>query len=315
MRSVIPNNLSRRLRFRAETFLVRLVRAGVPRVPWVVLYGVGEVSGLLLYWAARGRRHIAVRNLTLALGSRHTPAQREVLARRSCQHLVKTLLEFVRLPELSPDELCARVSLIGADHLAEALSHGKGAILVTPHLGNWEYMASRIARAGFPLIVIGRDAGNPTVAREVAALRASGGAGVLGKMQSLRRAVSTLRENSLVGILPDQHAGMVGVLMEFFGERTPMHPIAALLARRFGCPICPGSATRNENNELTLRLDPPLWAPQTDDRKADVMTCMGDLIDAMERQIRQHPDQYLWIHKRFRETDVLLEELQAQSDP
>jgi KDO2-lipid IV(A) lauroyltransferase len=278
----------------------------VPRLPWAVVYALGDIAGAALYHAADGRRQVAVHNLTAALGSRFTPSQRQVLARRSCQHLLKTLLEFVRLPELTADELRTRVPLVGAEHLAAGLSSGRGVILVTPHLGNWEYLAARVALAGFPLSVIGRDSANPAVAREVTALRRSGGVEVLSKARSLRQALNALQNNRILGILPDQHAGVSGMLLEFFGRRTPVHPIPALLARRTGAPLVVGCAARNAKNELRAVLEPPLLAPRTADRKADVAACMREMVDAMERQIRRHPDQWLWMHKRFRDSDESL---------
>jgi len=286
--------------------LVRFARSVVPRLPWATLYALGDLAGAALYHAAGGRRQVAMHNLAVALGDRFTPSQRQVLARRSCQHLLKTLLEFVRLPELTADELRARVPLVGAEHLSAGLAAGRGLILVTPHLGNWEYMAARVALEGFPLSVIGRDSANPAVAREVTTLRRSGGVEVLSKARSLRQALNALQENRILGILPDQHAGVSGMPLEFFGRRTPMHPIPALLARRTGASLLAGCATRNAKNELCAVIGPPLRVSRTADRKTDVAVGMRELVDAMERQIRRHPDQWLWMHKRFRDSDESL---------
>jgi KDO2-lipid IV(A) lauroyltransferase len=129
------------------------------------LYALGDALGGLYYLAAGERRNVARQNIALAFGRRFTPAQRDALARQSCRHVLKTMLEFLRLPELSPEALAARVPLTGAEHLRESLARGRGVILLTPHLGNWEYMAARVAVAGFPLTVVGRDAANPVVAQ------------------------------------------------------------------------------------------------------------------------------------------------------
>lgn len=287
-------------RFAAETALIRLFRSVIPRLPWTVLYAVGDLLGLLFYHAAGQRRRVAFQNLELALGDRFSPAQREALALRSCQHVVKTMLEFVRLPELSTADLTARVPFTGAEQLEAALNAGKGAILITPHLGNWEFMAARVSAAGFPLTVVGRDAANPAVAEFVSWLRTSAGTRVLPKRQSLRNVLAVLRENEVLGILPDQHAGEGGVVHPFFGVPTPMHAIPALLARRTGAPLVAGAATRDRRNRLQLTLLPPLYAPRTDDRKRDVDQCLRQVIQVMEQLIRAHPDQWLWIHKRWR---------------
>ncbi len=245
------------------------------------------------------RRRVALKNLEVAFDDSVPLGVRKRIGLRGMQNAVKVVLELFKLPQLGPDELRRVVRLHGLEHLKQALEKGRGAIIVTAHFGNWEFFAARLTLEGLPLTVIARDATEAEAAHLINRCREAVGVSVLGR-HDVRGALRALRSNGVLGILPDQHASEGGVVVEFFGRPVATAPGPAVFAARTGAPVLPIFAVRTEDETFEATVYPPLGLVHTGDRDADVQENTQRTMQVIEEQIRAHPEQWFWTHRRWK---------------
>jgi len=273
----------------------RLVR--VLPLRWV--QALGNAIGALLVRVLGKRRRMALDNLRAALGSDRSDAELAGVVKASVQNMTKTMLELLKFPAMSDEQFARFAPVRGAEHLAEAAARGRGVIVVTPHYGNWEALALRISSLGHQLTVVARDANDPATARMITDARASRGAVIIERDQ-VREMLRTLRRGDVLGILPDQHGGEGGVWLTFMGRPASTVTGPAALARRTGAAVVPGFARRTEDDTLEVNFLPPLTMPHSDDAEADVRAGTQMVNDVLGEQIRRHPEQWMWMHNRWR---------------
>ena len=176
---------------------------------------VGAWLGLGIYAALGKRRGVSIGNVRLALGV--SKARANQISRRAVMNFGMTLTEFMHLRVATAAEVRAYSWIEGLEHIENGFAAGKGVILLTGHLGNWEVMGARAAQE-FPLTVVARPTGNASVQAHIDAVRAAGGLGVISKYDNGRASLRVLKQNESLGILPDQHAGAEG---ELFADVRP----------------------------------------------------------------------------------------------
>ncbi|MCZ0737600.1 lipid A biosynthesis lauroyl acyltransferase [Phreatobacter sp. AB_2022a] len=177
---------------------------------------------------------------------------------------------------------------------------GKPAIFFAAHLANWEMPAVAAAAHGLDTTALYRMPNNRFVARAIAKIRgrtmgkmvASGGAGVLQLARELER-------NNHIGMLIDQHLAR-GVDVTFFGRPAKANPTAAKLAREFDCPVHGARVIRLPGNRFRLEATEELVLPRDADGRIDVKGAMQVMTDVVESWVRDHPEQWLWLHRRWR---------------
>jgi len=265
---------------------------------------VGGWLGLLLFGAAGKRQHVAVDNIRLALGV--SPARARQLARRSCMNFGMTFAEFLHLPQASEAEIRRHAYINGLENVWSALEPGRGAILLTAHLGNWELMGARAA-LDFPLSVVARPTSNTGVQKLIDNSRRAANIHVISKHDSGRRSLEVLRRNETLGILPDQHAGEEGALLPFFGQPTRVWTALARLAMMSGARVVPAFGVRHRpflaDGRIEARVSPSWSVPKTSDREAGILDATRRVIWELENVMRHEPDEWLWLHRRWREAD------------
>ncbi len=217
-------------------------------------------------------------------------------------NLGRNLLAFSRLPRLSPRNIGDWIEYEGLEHFAEARAGGKGVIFLTAHLGCWELSAAAHALYGNPMDVMVRPLDNPLLDRLVQRRRRLFGNRTLPKSDSARKTLSALRQNRAVGILADQNAaGDDGVFVPFFGTQASATKGVAQLAARTGAAVIPGFALWNERaGRYVLKFYPPLDLASSADRAADVLENTQRCQTMIEDVIRRYPEQWLWIHRRWK---------------
>ena len=264
----------------------------------------GAWLGLALYGALGRRRGVAVSNVRLALGV--SPARANQIARRAVMNFGMTFAEFMHLRVASRAEVRAYSWIEGLEHIESGFAAGRGVILLTAHLGNWEVMGARAAQE-FPLTVVARPTDNVGVQGYIDRVRASGGLGVISKWDNGRASLRVLRCNESLGILPDQHAGTEGVLLPMFGQPTQVWPAIARLAMLSGARVVPAFGVRRApflaDGRIVARVGPGWNVAKTGDKNARVVEGTRRTVSELERIIAAHPDQWLWLHRRWRERD------------
>jgi KDO2-lipid IV(A) lauroyltransferase len=211
-----------------------------------------------------------------------------------------TGLECLRFHALGPKGLEERIRIDGWQHVQAAHEAGRGGIFVTGHIANWELCAAYVAIRGLPMNVVARRIYLEPLNRRLVALRGGMGVRTLYRDESMRAMIRCLRENQFLGILPDQDVPRIGgIFVEFFGQPayTPVGP--ALLALGSGAPILVARDVR-EGCRHRLIVDPPIYADRTAPRALEVHRLVSHYTRRLEEFIREHPDQWVWMHRRWR---------------
>jgi KDO2-lipid IV(A) lauroyltransferase len=246
------------------------------------------------------RRRIALDNLARAYPAL-PPRARARLARRASQHLGMTLVELARLLARPLDATLDRIYLEGVDHLRAAMAEHGRALLLTAHLGNWELLAAAHRLAGYPLSIVVRPLDTPWLDTIAERLRRRTGVELIAKRGALRPVLDALRRGRMIGILMDQNAARrESVFVDFFGRRASTSRSIALLALRTRTPVIPVFARRNPDGRHTVMIHPPLPQPASNGAEAAVVELTARCTLAIERAIREAPEQWLWSHDRWR---------------
>lgn len=264
----------------------------------------GAWLGLGLYAALGKRRDIAINNVRLALGV--SPARANQIARRALMNFGMTYAEFMHLRVATPTEVRAYSWIEGLEHIESGFSAGRGVILLTAHLGNWEVMGARAAQE-FPLTVVARPTENEGVQRHIDAVREAGGLGVISKYDNGRASLRVLKNNEALGILPDQHAGRDGELLPMFGQPTRVWGAIARLAMLSGARVVPAFGVRRApflaDGRIVATVSAGWNVEKSADKNAAITNGTRRTIEELEKIVRAHPDQWLWMHRRWREKD------------
>ncbi len=252
-------------------------------------------AGLLDQVAPRLRR-TALRNLGLALPEL-SPEQRRQIADGVFRSIARLLVGASRLPSLNKDNIAGWIQYEGFENYQRAKQRGRGVLIATGHLGNWEL--SGVAHAllgGEPMDVVVRPLDNPLIDRLVERRRGIAGNRMIGKKDFLRSLLGTLRANGTVGIFVDQNTGLdQGVFVDFFGIPARCGTAFAKLAKHTGAAVVPGFAVWIESERrYRLRFYPEI------EMTGDVARDTARVQAAVEMAIREYPDQWLWVHRRWK---------------
>jgi KDO2-lipid IV(A) lauroyltransferase len=301
-----------------ERFLVRLSATGLAALvrvlpmPWV--RRLANTLGNLVSLFTPRRQRLAAANLEAAFGDRFTPAERLAIAREVSRNVIRVFLELFKLPWLDTETLCRLVPLENADIVRQALARGKGVILITGHFGNWELLGARLAVEGFSMAVVARDASDASTASLINSARERAGLRVFGR-DDLRSMVRHLRRNGCLGILPDQHAKAGSMRMSFLGRPAWVARGPAMLALRTGCALIPAFCVRNQDGSFRAYVRPEITLDAASDREATIEAIMRKVNAAIEEEIRQRPDHWLWLHNRWKDADRPLPEPDGAPEP
>ncbi len=261
---------------------------------------IGAVIGDFGYRPLGIRRAVVERQVRAAFPGLAEP---EVLriARASYQHLGRTSIETALLPAYSREQVLAMFERVeGADVVARARDKGRGLLLVSGHLGNWELAGAFVAASGIPLEAVARGMENPLFDRYITETRRRIGMTVIHDSDAVRRVPRATREGHAVAMLVDQGAvGLASSWVPFFGRyaKTPRGP--AVFALRLGAPVVFATALRQPSGKYVMHYEEVPVHP-TGDREADVDRIVADYTNTLERWIRRAPEQYFWHHRRWK---------------
>lgn len=290
--------MTKEKRFALEAKAAELVELAIARMPRAWALALGRGLGRL--WSDADARHarIAADNLRLAF-SHWDEARVWRTVRGVYEHFGAVLLDLLWLGRRPAAEIMALVDVEGREHAAAA-SAETGALLLTGHFGNWELAG--LAHGGLfgGVGVVARPLDNPALDQKLCGFRAKTGNTVIYKQRALQQILRLLRERKGVAVLIDQNVNEGGLFVDFFGRKASTTTVAAALAIKTGAPILPGFAELLPNGRYRLGYRPLVRFRPTGDRQHDVHRLTQQLTDVIEARIRERPEQWLWLHRRWK---------------
>jgi KDO2-lipid IV(A) lauroyltransferase len=270
-------------------------------LPLPVVRLLVSLLGRLLYLATRRWRVVARSNLEFAMPELD-PVQREEVIRGVYENLGRVVLSVARMPRLTPANIGRWIQYEGFEHYQRALEKGRGVLFMTAHLGNWELSAFAHALFGNPMHVMVRPLDNPWLDRLVDRYRRRAGNQTIRKQDAGLKVLRALRNNEAVGILIDQNTTERDrVFVDFFGRKASAGSAFVKLAQRSGAVVIPGFALwRPESGRYVLKFYPPLEWSDSGDADRDLVDNTQRCHSMLEQVIREQPEQWLWIHRRWK---------------
>ena len=292
--------MSKALRHTLEAAAASAVALGLRAVPRSAALALGRVLGGGWGRLDAGHLEIAARNLGHAFPE-WDEARRRAVALDVYRHFGAVLFDILWVAPRGRDAILPLVEVEGAEHVQAALAAGRGALLVTAHIGSWELHG---VAHGFLLGAIGlvaRPLDNPALDDRLCAFRRLPGNTVIYKKRALPQVIALLRANRAVAVLIDQNVQEGdGVFTDFFGRKAATTTVAAALARKTGCALVPAHTELGADGRYRLIYEPALqWEP-TADRAADLRRLTQQLTSVIEGWVRKQPAQWLWLHRRWK---------------
>ena len=255
------------------------------------------------WFGPKTRRHqVALDNIALAFPEK-TPEEREKLASDSWAQISRTLLEYGYLDEifdLDANNLGAgRIEVKNAEQFIKLRDDGLPAIIFTGHMGNFELLPMAAAKFGLEIQSMYRQPNNKYAAGKVADARKQLSKNLVASKEGASfQLMGALERKDHVGVLVDQKFKR-GIMMPFFGHDAPTNPLLAKLARRYDCPVHGARSIRLPDGRFRLEITDELVLPRTPDGDVDVKQTAQMVNDVIEGWVREYPEQWLWIHRRW----------------
>ena len=240
-------------------------------------------------------RRTGLKNLSFAF-PKSTLGERQQIIDGVFRTVAGILVTLARFPALNRENISQWIEYEGLEHYLEASREGRGVLIATAHLGNWELSAFAQAIMTGPMHVVVRALDNPLIDRIVEDRRTLSGNRLIYKRDAARAVIKALRNNEAVGILIDQNTSAPeGVFVNFFGKLACAGSAFVKFAHHSGAPVIPGFALWNENKQrYVLRFCPRV------EMTGDIASDTRRIHALFESIIRQNPDQWMWIHRRWK---------------
>lgn len=277
-----------------------LLRVFIPIAGWLPAKTAdrfGAFIGRFAMSVAKKQRERTISNLKMCFPDWDDAKVRKT-ARQVFEHFGRTTMRFLRAFKTRPSNVDELTRDEGFEHLEAALAQGRGALVITAHFGNWEWAGLFLHHKGYEVSAIARDANDRTTTNLVNKIRAQEGVEIFPRGSAARPVLRSLAANRIVMILPDQNHDELYV--PFFGFPAGTVAGPAVLHLRSGAPMVTCFCFENETGGYTVRVSPIEIPPLVGERMEDAARIMTEVNAAIERIIREHPEQWLWMHDRWK---------------
>ncbi|BCA94040.1 lipid A biosynthesis acyltransferase [Legionella antarctica] len=264
-------------------------------------------AGRFLYHFLPYRRRLILANINQVFGNQLDDRQKEYLAKSYYSHLIKSVKETLQLRFMSEKKLRDCVEVKGHEQMLSVVAQQKGVLVVTGHFGNWEFaplggvLSFKEFKGQFHFIR--RTLRFKTLERIMFKNYYQAGLNVIPKKNSLEQVCVALEKNHAVIFVLDQHASLVnrdGIAVEFFGKKAGTYRSLATLARYTGVPVVPAAGYRLPNGKHVLEFYEPIpWQDCGNTHESLYQNTLA-YNQALERIILAHPEQWNWMHKRWK---------------
>jgi Kdo2-lipid IVA lauroyltransferase/acyltransferase len=278
--------------------LIHIASWLISRLSWRRAQRLGALFGMLWYHVVPIRRRVVMENLRLALPA--IPDHR-LIARAAYRHFGISLFELFKMSRMAPADIAGRVHPRGMEHFNTALARGKGVIVVTAHFGNFDLQAVSQAASGIPLAIVSRTLHAGGANRFWMETRKQSGLRIFSDKGAGKSILKWLRKGGVLGLTVDQRTSPAngGILVDFMGHPAWTTTSPAALALASGAALMPVKLERRADGDHDLLINEEIPVPDT--RNAETTCRLTELINkTVSAWIAEKPDQWMWLHKRFR---------------
>lgn len=270
-------------------------------LPRPIARGIASVAVRVLLALLPRLRKIALFNLRMAFPD-WTDTRRNETLQKMTRYLAWQAVEFARFPRYTRNTISKTIAIEGHENFLEARRRGKGVLILTGHVGAWELSSFAHALYGYPMHYMARPLDNTRLDGFVNRYRCLSGNQPIYKNESARAVLKALHGGGVVGILADQNTlPEEGVFVDFFGKTACTTTGIARLALHTGAAVVPGYAFWDATDKkYKLRFEPAAEVVDTGDSERDVFDNTQRFAKIMEEIIRKFPDQWVWVHARWK---------------
>lgn len=283
------------------SIILRILNLVFRLIPISISLWLGRRLGSMAFVFNKKRRLIAYANLKAAFAKEKSPKELKRLTKKVYQNLVETVVEILNLTKVNKKYVDKYIEIVNLERVQNAAKSGRGTILLTAHFGDWELSSLVGAVIGFPMLVLAREQKMKRVNELLNRLRESKGCRVVRKGISTKNILRALYDHDIIGILSDQDAGKGGTFVNFFGRATSTHSGAMEMAKRADAIILPNLIVRMKGSYHKVFLEE--YIDFRDSKGGnDIKENLQKFASLLESYVRRYPDQWLWLHKRWKST-------------
>ena len=290
----------RRIRSAAESATTGLFLGLARWLPRDWLLALGTATGELGYRLARKHTRVALENLELAFDDALAPAERRRIARACWRHYGRITADAAAFHRLRPEDIGTRIRYEGLEALRAAHAEGKGVLLLSGHFGHWELTAYMQGYLGCPLLMITKPMDNPRVEAMLAGLRSGSGNTIVAKADAVRASLRALASGMGVAVMIDQDARGSGVFVPFFGRLSSTIPTVGTLHLRTGAAVVATFSYPESDGGWRITYQRLTFPGLTGQREQDVLRITAETTALLESRIRERPELWLWMHRRWK---------------
>lgn len=277
-------------------------------LPLRVVRALAKALARPAYYAVPRIRRVGLENLDRAYGDSLSRREKVRILKKSVENAALVAVEFSHIPVLAASRFEGHVAIKGMEHV----DLSRGALCIAGHLGNWEWMAPAMASCGYKAAAIFRPFDHPRVNAVIDGIRRAGKMETIPKADAGRKVISLLKDGWLVGVMIDQSMRENAVPARFFGSECWSTIAPAILAARTRCPVHPVTMIRDKQGHYTFRFYPALDLVRTGKPLEDMVENTQRCQIALEELVREHPEQWLWFHRRWKRRERLEKEWQER---
>lgn len=281
-----------------QYYLLKGISFIVCSLPYKWVLWLGKILGKLYYHIADRQRRRALQQMQESLGVSYETAEKNIAS--LFIKLGQTFLEMLYMPNLTPKTIRQYATMDNRHYLVDAVAQGRGVVILTAHMGNWEWLGASLALEGFPLAAVIKRQPNDQHTRILNEYRELVGIEIFARgTTELVSAARALKKGKMLGFLADQDAGTNGLFIEFLGKMSSTPTGPAVFAKKFNAPIVPAFIVRKPEGGHKVILLEPFYYEDTGNEAEDTYKMTAKMSGIIEDIIRQYPDEWLWFQKRW----------------
>jgi len=262
---------------------------------------LGRAIGRLVWRLDKRHRNAVLRHMDIAFRNDKTRAEKEALCLKFFEHMCLSAVEFARLEKLNRENIEQVCDLSELKHFDALLARGNGLLCIASHHGNWEMCGYAVALKGYPIQSVARPLDNPVLNELITDIRERAGNTIIQKWKVLWKLKKLLDRGAIVTMSIDQNGGVSGLFVPCFRTLASTVTSPAELHLATGAPMLVASMVRQVDGiHHALCVWDIIEHPKSDDHAADVKTVITRINAAVEKAVRAYPEQWLWVHKRWK---------------